>query len=341
MSFDWTGAHVLVTGAGGFIGSHLCERLVELGANVCAFVHYRGDGSAGWLDQSPKRGDMEIVAGDIRDSEFVMHTAFAKRPAVVFHLAALIGIPYSYIAPRSYLETNVTGTINILDAARWDCVDRLIVTSTSEVYGTAQYVPMDEKHPLSPQSPYAASKIAADALALSYHRSFAVPVTIVRPFNTYGPRQSARAVIPTIITQALAGGPIRIGNLAPRRDFTYVTDTVEGFIKAAECEAAIGEVINLGMGDTRSVDEWATAILMAMDMEGMEIVVDTLRERPVNSEVDELCADASKADRLLNWNPGINKDVDPTSWYSTFSQGLARTIEWFRANPQPVKGYAI
>ncbi len=255
---EWTGRSVLVTGAGGFIGSHLCERLVDLGASVRAFAEYNSLGSWGWLDDSPRRAELDVVLGDVRDADSV--GAACAGVDTVFHLAALIAIPFSYEAPFAYMQTNAIGTGNVLRAAqRAGC--RLVVhTSTSEVYGTARRVPIDEDHPLQAQSPYAASKIAADKLAESFHLSFGVPVTTLRPFNTYGPRQSARAVIPTIVTQALAGGPVALGNLAPTRDFTFVADTVEAFVRIADCDAAVGRVVNVGSGREISIGALAERI---------------------------------------------------------------------------------
>lgn len=321
---NWSGRKVLVTGAGGFIGSHLTERLVQLGAEVRALVRYTSTGHWGWLDQSPYKADLEVVLGDVRDF-FSVREAMRGRE-VVFHLAALIGIPYSYQAPQSYLHTNVEGTLNVLQAARDLNTSRLICTSTSEVYGTAQYVPIDEKHPLQGQSPYSASKIAADMLAESYFRSFALPVTIVRPFNTYGPRQSARAVIPTIITQALTGAEIRLGSVFPTRDFNFVEDTVEGFLCAAAGERAIGQVMNFGTGIEVSVQDLLAEI---QDLLGKKLTLigDSARVRPEKSEVERLCADACKARELVGWCPR-----------TTLQKGLRSTISWIEENLQ---GYRV
>jgi len=315
---DWNGKKVLVTGAGGFIGSHLTDRLVELGANTTALVHYRADGSWGWLDQSTNRNSITVVAGDICDRDSVAN-AMVKAD-VVFHLAALIGIPYSYDAPASYVRTNIEGTLNVLQSARDSNVTRVVHTSTSEVYGSAQFVPINEGHPLQGQSPYSASKIGADQMAQAFHSSFGLPVTTIRPFNTYGPRQSARAVIPTIITQALKQPSIRLGSLTTTRDFNFVADTVEGFIDIAECPEAVGEVINIGSGQEISIEELAKTILELVGSE-IPIVADESRVRPENSEVDRLLADNNKAQTLLRWSPQYS-----------LKDGLARTIEWVENN---------
>lgn len=311
---NWKDRQVLVTGAGGFIGSHLAERLVELGAKTRCFLRYNSQGSTGWLAQSPVRSEFEIVHGDIRDSEHVLRAV--KDVHVVFHLAALIGIPYSYYAPRSYLQTNVEGTLNILEAARQCSVERLVCTSTSEVYGSAQFVPIDENHPLQGQSPYSASKIGADKLAESYYRSFALPVSIARPFNAYGPRQSARAVIPTIITQALAQSEVKLGSLDTTRDFNYVSDTVDGFIAIAESTAAVGQTLNIGTGVEISVREVAELIF---DLTGgrRSVEVDEERLRPETSEVDRLCANSDALRQITGWSPKV-----------PLKDGLAKTIEW-------------
>jgi NAD dependent epimerase/dehydratase len=314
----WPGRRVLVTGAGGFIGSHLCERLVETGASVCAFTEYNSLGSWGWLDESPRRGQMDVVLGDVRDADSIGSACAAVD--TVFHLAALIAIPFSYEAPHAYLQTNAVGTANVLRAAqRAGC--RLVVhTSTSEVYGTARYVPIDEQHPLQAQSPYAASKIAADKVAESFHLSFGVPVTTLRPFNTYGPRQSARAVIPTIATQVLSGGPVALGNVTPTRDFTYVADTVEAFVRIADCGAAVGRVLNAGSGKEISIGKLADRIETVLDRSSL-VERDPERVRPVGSEVDRLCADASVARELLDWSPGVGLD-----------EGLRLTVAWIAEN---------
>lgn len=316
--FDWRGCRVLVTGAGGFIGSHLAERLVTLGADVRALVRYTSTGHSGWLDSSKLRPEMEVVLGDIRD--FFCVSEAMKGRDVVFHLAALIGIPYSYRAPQSYLHTNIEGTLNVLQAARELGTKRIVCTSTSEVYGTAKYVPMDEEHPLQGQSPYSASKIAADKLAESYYLSFGAPVTIVRPFNTYGPRQSIRAVVPTIITQALCGAEIRLGSLVPTRDFNFVSDTVEGFVSTMSSERAVGQVINFGTGKDVSIGELVSIIgrLLGKDL---KVRTEEERVRPDTSEVGRLRADASKARNLLAWEPRI-----------TLEDGLLLTVEWIQGN---------
>jgi NAD dependent epimerase/dehydratase len=311
------GRKVLITGADGFIGSHLVEALVRAGAKVRAMVLYNSFNSWGWLDDVPARADVEVRAGDIRDAEFV-RTAAADTE-IVFHLAALIAIPYSYDAPRSYIDTNVSGTLNVLQAARAAGVEQLLVASTSEVYGTARYVPIDEAHPRQPQSPYSASKIAADCLAESFHLSFGMPVTIVRPFNTYGPRQSARAVIPTIIMQLMSGQRrIRLGSIDPTRDLNYVGDTCGGFIALAGCPAAVGKSVNLGSGREISIGDLAHLIARIMGVE-IEIETDQQRLRPVASEVQRLLCDNSLVQSLTNYRPSISLE-----------EGLRSTIEWFR-----------
>lgn len=314
-AFSWAGRPVLVTGAGGFIGSHLAERLTALGARTRAFVHYRSTGSWGWLDASPHKDAMEVVAGDVRDRDSVARAM--QGVETVFHLAALIGIPYSYEAPASYVDTNITGTLNVLQAARASGA-AVIQTSTSEVYGTAQTVPIGETHRLEAQSPYAASKIGSDKLAESFHRSFGLPVVIVRPFNTFGPRQSARAVIPTIISQVLSGGPVRLGNLTPTRDMNYVANTVDGFIRAAEVPAAAGRTINLGSGREISIGELAK-LIGALCGRPLDIEVQETRVRPGGSEVERLLADGSLARTLLGFTPAVSLE-----------DGLKLTIEWMR-----------
>jgi len=314
---DWRGKKVLVTGAGGFIGSHLTEKLVSLGAKVKAFVRYNSRGDQGLIEFLPShvKEKIEVIMGDLRDSETVKSAM--KDVDAVFHLGALIAIPYSYIHPREVVETNIMGTLNVLNAAKEYGLNRIIHTSTSEVYGTAQYVPIDEKHPLQGQSPYSASKIGADKLAESFHRSYDLPITTLRPFNTYGPRQSARAVIPTIITQALAQDEVLLGSLWPTRDLSYVDDVVDGFIKASESENAIGEVINIGSGFEISIKDLADRIISLMGKKA-KIVSDPKRIRPPKSEVERLIADNSKAKELLDWEPGVSLD-----------EGLRRTIDWF------------
>jgi dTDP-glucose 4,6-dehydratase len=315
------GARVLVTGAGGFIGSHLVERLTELGADVRALVRYNSAGTAGWLDQSPVRQDIDVVFGNVEDRDGVRKAMRGIDAA--FHLAALIGIPYSYEAPDSYVRTNIGGTLNVLQAARDEQVDRVIHTSTSEVYGSAAFVPMSEEHPLRGQSPYAATKIGADKLAEAFHCSFDLPVVTVRPFNTYGPRQSERAVIPAIIVQAAVRDRLRLGNVRPTRDFTYVTDTVEGFIRAAGSDQAVGCVVNLGTGTEVSIGDLADTIMAKV---GRTVPVETEQERvrPDGSEVERLCSDNSRARALLDWQPRVSLD-----------EGLGRTIEWLTARIDP------
>jgi NAD dependent epimerase/dehydratase len=313
----WQGRKVLVTGAGGFIGSHLTERLVALGAKVKAFVRYNSRNDWGLIEILPShvKGKIEVIMGDLRDSETI--GGVMKDVDMVLHLGALIAIPYSYIHPREVVETNIMGTLNILNAAKEYKIKRIIHTSTSEVYGTAQYVPIDEKHPLQGQSPYSASKIGADKLAESFHRSYDLPVTTLRPFNTYGPRQSARAVIPTIITQALAQDEVVLGSLWPTRDLSYVDDVVEGFIKASESERSIGEVINIGSGLEISINDLANRIISLIGKK-VRMVLDPKRIRPPKSEVERLIADNSKAKELLDWEPTVSLD-----------EGLRRTIDWF------------
>jgi len=315
---NWTGQRVLITGAAGFIGSHLTERLVELGATTRALVHYNSMGSWGWLDKSAHRKSIDVVLGDIRDEDSVRQAM--KDIDVVFHLAALIAIPYSYNAPRSYVRTNVEGTLNVLQAARQNGASKVVHTSTSEVYGTARSVPITEEHPLQGQSPYSASKIGADKIAESFHLSFNLPVVTVRPFNTYGPRQSVRAVIPTIITQALEQNQIQLGNLGPTRDLNYVADTVDGFVKAAERDAAIGKVINLATSSEISIGDLAKLILSMMKRD-LPVTSKDQRVRPENSEVERLCGDNQKARELLGWQPR-----------HSLEEGLALTIDWLREN---------
>ncbi len=313
---------ILVTGADGFIGSHLAEELVKKGYDVRAFVLYNSFNSWGWLDHSDKSitENMEIFSGDVRDPYCVKKAV--QDCDIVMHLAALIAIPYSYHAPDSYVKTNITGTLNILQAARELETQKIIHTSTSEVYGTAQFVPITEEHPLQGQSPYSATKIGADQMALSFYRSFETPVTIVRPFNTYGPRQSARAVIPTVIAQLAKGDTrIKLGSLHPTRDFSYVLDTVNGFIAAARAKNTNGEVINLGAGFEISIQETVECIAQVMNKK-IKIFTDNQRIRPEHSEVDRLLSDNSKAKRLIGWAPEFkNKDG--------FRKGLEKTISWF------------
>jgi NAD dependent epimerase/dehydratase len=312
----WSNRRVLVTGAGGFIGSHLVERLVAEGATTRAFVRYTSNGTWGWLDESPAKTNVEVFAGDICDRE-VLGRAM-RDVDVVFHLAALIGIPYSYDAPASYVRTNIEGTLAVLQTAISTGVTRVVHTSTSEVYGSAKRVPIDENHPLQTQSPYSASKAAADLMALSYHCSFGADVVTVRPFNTYGPRQSARAVIPAIITQALGGVPIRLGHLSPTRDFTFVEDTVDGFVRAAAADGVAGRTFNLGTGREISIADLVKTI-QSLAGTNLPVVVDEARERPDASEVDRLCADASAARAALGWTPAHD-----------LIGGLSRTIDWMK-----------
>ena len=307
---------VLVTGAGGFIGSHLAERLVELGARTRALVRYNSANAWGWLDHSPVKDHVEVFLGDVRDRDSLRHVLDGVD--VVFHLAALIGIPYSYHAPVSYVRTNVEGTLNLLQAAQEAGVKRFVHTSTSEVYGTARYVPIDEQHPLQGQSPYSASKIAADKMAEAFHRSFELPVVTVRPFNTFGPRQSARAVVPTIITQCLSDGVVRLGSLHPLRDLNYVTDIVEGYVRAAETAEAVGKTVNLGSGREISMQDLARMIAELLGKR-VEIVQEQARVRPEASEVDRLLADTTLARRLLGWQPAVSLE-----------EGLRTTIAWMQ-----------
>jgi NAD dependent epimerase/dehydratase len=314
----WKGRTVLVTGAAGFIGSHLVERLLGEGAKVRAFVHYNSRNHWGHLEEllPHQRQDVEIISGDLRDPGLV--EGAVNGADVVFHLGALIAIPYSYLAPHDVVMTNVMGTLNVLEAARRRGTSRVVHTSTSEAYGTAQYVPIDERHPLVGQSPYAASKIGADQIALSYQMSFQLPVSIARPFNTYGPRQSARAVIPAIIVQALTQKHIMLGATFPTRDLNFVADTVDGFLKIAETDAAVGEVVNLGSGREVSVGDVAATITRLVGRD-IPVVFDANRVRPDRSEVDRLVADASKAKRLVGWEPR-----------HSLEEGLCATINWIR-----------
>lgn len=323
---NWKGKKVLVTGAGGFIGSHLTETLLARGARVRAMVRYNSRSSEGHLEEIPKasRSLLEVFPGDVTDP-FCVREAVRGRDAV-FHLAALIAIPYSYKAPASYVQTNVTGTLNVLDACLQAKVKRVVHTSTSEVYGTARYVPIDEEHPLQGQSPYSASKIGADQLAESFYRSFGLPVSIVRPFNTYGPRQSARAVIPTIVSQLLAGKKeIHLGSLSPVRDFNFVSDTVEGFLAAAASPKSVGEVINLGSGRGISIRDTVREAFRAAGTRA-KIATDSKRIRPEKSEVFRLIASNAKARKLLGWRP--RRDI---------RYGLARVVEYLRQNASAYK----
>lgn len=309
---------VLVTGAGGFIGSHLVESLLSRGCQVTAFVHYNSFNRWGWMDSLPreKLGSIRVFAGDVRDPNGIRDAM--KGTDIVFHLAALIGIPYSYHSPDTYVDTNIKGTLNVLQAARDLGVQKIIHTSTSEIYGTAQFVPITEGHPVNPQSPYAATKSGADFLAMSFYRSFETPVSIIRPFNTYGPRQSARAVIPTIIMQILSGKKnIVLGDLLPTRDLNFVEDTVEGFICAAEADESTGNIIHLGTGVEISVGDLALKISKLMNTD-ISIQSVEERKRPVGSEVERLLSDNSKALKMLKWKPAWNLE-----------NGLNETIKWF------------
>ncbi len=318
----WAGRQVLVTGAAGFIGSHLAEALVREGANVRALIRYNSAGRRGHLEGLPAdvADAIEIVASTVEDSSAVR--AAVRGCDTVWHLAALIGIPYSYLAPRHYVATNIEGTVNVLEACLEHGVRRLVHTSTSETYGTAISSPITEDHPLQGQSPYSASKIGADQMALAWHRSFDLPVTILRPFNTFGPRQSARAIIPTLMTQLLSGvDRLQVGNLAPQRDMNYVADTVAAFLAIAGCDAAIGDVVHVGSGQTRSIGDLAERIMNLFDR---KVPIDQLAERtrPGNSEVMLLLADNSKAERLWGYQPTVGLD-----------EGLRRTWAWLEENP--------
>lgn len=316
----WEQRQVLVTGAGGFIGSHLTEALVKAGAKVRVFIRYNSrDGRGNLEDLEPMvLEQIEIVAGDLRDADVIERSV--KGCDTVFHLGALVGIPYSYKNPREVVETNILGTFNILNSARDHEVNRIVSTSTSEVYGSARYVPIDETHPLQGQSPYSASKIGADKLAESFYASFNLPVVTIRPFNSYGPRQSARAIIPTLITQALACEEIRLGNTEALRDFTFVTDTVEGFIAAARTQEAIGKVINVGSGREISIGQLAD-IIINTTQSSAKIVKDESRVRPVRSEVTRLLADNRLAKETLGWEPQISLE-----------EGIKRTVDWIAAH---------
>jgi NAD dependent epimerase/dehydratase len=306
----------LVTGADGFIGSHLTEHLLQAGYHVRALAQYNSFNNWGWLEDVEPRPELEIVTGDVRDPNYCR--VICEGIDIVFHLAALIAIPYSYIAPDSYIDTNVKGTLNICQAARDEKVQRILVTSTSEVYGTAQYVPIDEKHPLQPQSPYSASKIGADVIAMSFYNALKLPLTIVRPFNTYGPRQSARAVIPTIITQIAAGmKQIKLGDTTPTRDFNYVEDTCRGFLELAKFEAAIGETVNVGSNYEISVQDTLELIKDIMQSD-VEFIRDEQRIRPEKSEVFRLWCDNSKIRALTGFEPSYS-----------IREGLEKTVAWF------------
>jgi NAD dependent epimerase/dehydratase len=315
------GKKVLVTGAGGFIGSHLVESLLEKGANVRAFVKYNSRSDWGMLSDLPEEAQksIEVIAGDIRDPFFVRKAV--QGCDYVFHLAALIGIPYSYVAPSDYVSVNVQGTVNLLQACMDERTPRFIHTSTSETYGTALYVPIDEKHPLQGQSPYSASKIGADKMVESYYNSFELPVVTVRPFNTFGPRQSSRAFLPTVISQALSQEKIVVGSLEPIRDMTFVKDTVEGLIKVGLCDKAVGQAVNLGTGNGQTIAEMVKTTLRILGKQNMPIKQDMMRIRPEKSEVMRLISDNTKARETCVWSPKYN-----------FEEGLAETIGWFEKN---------
>ena len=315
---DWKGKRVLITGAGGFIGSHLTEALAEIGADVTAFVRYNSRNDWGMLEGKAQHcpPNLRVISGDVTDSVFVRDAV--KDKEIVFHLAALIGIPYSYAAPESYINTNVKGTLNVMQACLDADVEQVVHTSTSEVYGTAQYTPIDEKHPLQGQSPYSASKIGADKIAESFHCSFDLPVVTMRPFNTFGPRQSTRAVIPTIITQALTSDTVKLGSLDPVRDLTFVADTVQGFIRLAESKKAIGKTINTGTGRGVSVGELAETIIKIANPNA-RITCEQERTRPQKSEVLKLVCDNTQARKVAGWNPKYSLE-----------DGLAITIAWMK-----------
>jgi dTDP-glucose 4,6-dehydratase len=317
---------VLVTGAGGFIGSHLTEELVRQGEDVRAFVRYNSRNERGLLEALPKelQSEIEIVSGDLKDPDGVRKAVRGCQK--VFHLGALIAIPYSYVHPFDFIQTNVEGTAHLLNAClEGGSIQRIVHTSTSEVYGTATYVPIDEKHPLQAQSPYAASKIAADKLVESYYLSFGLPVATLRPFNTYGPRQSLRAIIPTILSQALGDEKVRLGNTRPRRDFLYVKDTVQGFIALEKCDGAVGKVVNIGTGRDVSIDDLAEKIFRLTGKE-RKIEVEERRIRPEKSEVMQLLSDTRQAQALFGWKPRY-----------TLEEGLRETIEWYRTNLDRLK----
>lgn len=316
---------VLVTGADGFIGSHLTEKLVKEGANVKALAQYNSFNNWGWLEDVDCKEDIEVLCGDVRDADYIRH--ITKNVDEIFHLAALIAIPYSYIAPDSYIDTNIKGTLNVCQAARDNGVSKTIITSTSEVYGTARYVPIDEKHPKQPQSPYSATKIGADAIAKSFYNAFELPVTIARPFNTYGPRQSARAIIPTIITQIASGKKeIKLGDLTPTRDFNYVKDTCSGFVALAKCDKTNGEEINIGSNYEISMKDTLNLIKEIMNSD-VEFVTDEQRLRPKNSEVNRLWCDNTKIKELTGFRPEYD-----------IRRGLEETVKWF-SNPENLKKY--
>jgi len=325
------GKKILITGGSGFIGSHLAERCIELGHKVKVIAPYNIENSYGWIDnfKDNYKKKTDVVLGDVNDYNFVKKET--KNFDVIYHLAALISIPYSYKSPKSYLQTNINGTYNILEAAKENNIGLVVNTSTSEVYGSAQYTPIDEEHPLNAQSPYAATKIAADHLTLSYFRSFGVPVVVLRPFNTFGPRQSQRAAIPAIINQILDGNEkIKLGNIKTSRDFTFVSDTVEGYIKLINNKNCIGEVINLGNGISFTIKETVEEIAKLMNKD-IKIILDKTRLRPKKSEVNLLLSNNKKAKKILKWRPKYNGKKG-------FIKGLRETIEWFRI-PENLKHY--
>lgn len=310
---------ILITGAGGFIGSHLTELLVQESYEVKAFVHYNSNNDWGWLEQSKVKKELEVISGDVRDYDSVYSAL--KGCDAVFHLAALIGIPYSYVSPLAYIKTNIEGTYNVLEAARQLDVKNILITSTSETYGTAQYVPINEQHPVVGQSPYSATKIGADQIGVSYFRTFGTPVKIVRPFNTYGPRQSARAVIPSIIIQILAGKKeIKLGNLTPTRDLTYVKDTVRGFLEIYKSDACIGKAINIGINEEISIGGLVNLVSEIMGAE-IEVQEESQRVRPNNSEVQRLVCDNTLIKKLTKWAPNYS-----------LKEGLIETIEFIKNN---------
>ncbi len=317
--------NILITGGGGFIGSHLVERCVTLGHKVKVLSPYNIDSSWGWMDTFDKniKDNIEVILGDVNDFNLIKKKT--KKTDVIFHLAALISIPYSYQSPKSYIDTNINGTYNILEASKENDVELVVNTSTSEVYGSAQYIPIDENHPMNAQSPYAATKIAADHLCLSYYRSFNLPVTVLRPFNTFGPRQSQRAAIPAIINQIINGKKkIKLGNLHSSRDFTYVEDTVEGYIKLIGNKKSIGEVINLGTGTSFTIKETLDLICRILKTK-IEVELDKKRLRPKKSEVNQLLSNNLKAKKILSWKPKFTKEKG-------FYEGLKKTIQWFKEN---------
>lgn len=318
---------ILITGADGFIGSHLTERLVKESSSVKVLSYYNSFNNWGWLEDVDCKDDIQVVSGDIRDAHFIKH--ITKDVDIVFHLAALIAIPYSYVAPESYVDTNIKGTLNVCQAALEHNIEKLIITSTSEVYGTAKYVPIDENHPKQPQSPYSATKIGADAIAKSYYNAFNLPVVIARPFNTYGPRQSARAVIPTIITQIAAGKKeIKLGDVSPTRDFNYVKDTCEGFVAVANSDKVVGDEINIGSNYEISIADTLNLIKKIMNSD-VEFITDFQRIRPKNSEVNRLWCDNTKIKTLTGFTPKY--DIE---------SGLKKTIEWF-SDPKNLSKYKV